>query len=194
MPPRGFLVNRGEVMTVSERKGILRFVDVLADVVGGIALAFMVFCVLLQVFVRYFVNLLRVVSFAWTEEMARFLLIFVTFWGAAIAVRSREHITIPILIDRVSPRVRPFLRLAFITIMGFFLIVVIFGSATMIRMTWRTPVGSGISWLSVGKVYIFLPLGCGLMMLYLVLWTVEIIRELKTQNTLSECGRKSEEG
>lgn len=171
---------------MSEKRGVLRFVDVFADVVGGIALAFMVFCVLLQVFVRYFVNLMRVVSFAWTEEMARFLLIFVTFWGAAIAMRRREHITIPILIDRVSPRVRLFLRLVFIAIMGFFLAVVIVGSTTMMRVTWRTPVGSGISWLTVGRVYIFVPLGCGLMVLYLVLWTAEVLRELKYPEHISQ--------
>ncbi len=175
---------------VSEKRGILRFVDVFADVVGGIALAFMVFCVLLQVFVRYFVNLMRVVSFAWTEEMARFLLIFVTFWGAAIAMRRREHITIPILIDRVSPRVRLFLRLVFIAIMGFFLAVVIVGSTTMMRVTWRTPVGSGISWLTVGRVYIFVPLGCGLMVLYLVLWTAEVLRELKYPEHISQETKK----
>ena len=164
---------------MSEKKGILRFVDDFTDVVGGIAVAFMVFCVLLQVFVRYFLNLMRVVSFAWTEEMARFLLIFVTFWGAAIAMRRGEHITIPLLIEKVSPRARLFLRLVFIAIMGFFLVVVIVGSTTMMRVTWKTPVGSGISWLTVGRVYIFVPLGCGLMMLYLALWAAELLREIK---------------
>lgn len=171
---------------MSGKKGAIRFVDTFADVVGGLALALMVFCVLLQVFVRYFVNLMRVVSFAWTEEMARFLLIFVTFWGAAIAMRRREHITIPLLIDRVSPQVRLFLRLVFIAIMGIFLVVVIVGSTIMMRVTWRTPVGSGISWLTVGRVYIFVPLGCGLMVLYLVLWTIEILRELKSPEHVSQ--------
>ncbi|MGQ9473583.1 MAG: TRAP transporter small permease [Candidatus Caldatribacteriaceae bacterium] len=94
--------------------------DFLADTIGGIALALMVFCVLFQVFVRYFINLLGMVLFAWTEGLARFLLIFVTFWGAAVALRRKEHITIPILIDRISPRMRPFLLFVSIAIMGFF--------------------------------------------------------------------------
>lgn len=101
-------------------------------------------------------------------------------------MRRREHITIPVLIDRVSPRVRLFLRLVFIAIMGIFLVVVIVGSTIMMRVTWRTPVGSGISWLTVGRVYIFVPLGCGLMVLYLVLWTMEILRELKSPEHVSQ--------
>ncbi|MGQ9473582.1 MAG: hypothetical protein ACUVQZ_05565 [Candidatus Caldatribacteriaceae bacterium] len=57
----------------------------------------------------------------------------------------------------------------------------------MMRVTWKTPVGSGISWLSVGKVYLFLPLGCGLMMLYLVSWVMEIMGELKNpEHTTSQ--------
>lgn len=166
-------------MIKEEEKGVLRIVNALVDIIGGIGITLMVFCVLFQVFIRYFVNLLGTVSFAWTEEMARFLLIFITFWGAAIALRRREHITIPFLLERVSPRMRLWLHLVFILAMGVFLVIVIVGSVTMMRVTWYTPVGSGIRSLSVGKVYIFVPLGCGLMMLYLALWAAELLREIK---------------
>ncbi|GEM_PF-949791 len=166
-------------MEVARGKGILHIVSTLVDIIGGIGLTLMVLCVLFQVFVRYFVNLLGTVSFAWTEEMARFLLIFITFWGGAIALRKREHITIPFLLERVSPRTRLWLHLLFILAMGLFLVIVIAGSITMMRVTWNTPVGSGIRWLTVGRVYIFVPLGCGLMALYLGLWAIEVITQLK---------------
>ena len=53
-------------------------------------LAFVVF---LQFFTRYVLNN----SLGWTEEIARFLLIGVTFIGAVMAVRKQSHIAVEIL-------------------------------------------------------------------------------------------------
>ncbi|RAI03276.1 TRAP transporter small permease [Acuticoccus sediminis] len=53
-------------------------------------LAFVVF---LQFFTRYVLNN----SLGWTEEIARFLLIAVTFIGAIMAVRKGSHIAVEIL-------------------------------------------------------------------------------------------------
>lgn len=59
-------------------------------------LAFVVF---LQFFTRYVLN----DSLGWTEEIARFLLIGVTFFGAVMAVRKESHIAVE-LIYRYLPR------------------------------------------------------------------------------------------
>jgi TRAP-type C4-dicarboxylate transport system permease small subunit len=53
-------------------------------------LAFVVF---LQFFTRYVLN----DSLGWTEEIARFLLIAVTFIGSVIAVRRQSHIAVEII-------------------------------------------------------------------------------------------------
>ena len=54
------------------------------------ALASVVF---LQFFTRYVLN----DSLGWTEEIARFLLIAVTFIGSIMAVRKRSHIAVEVL-------------------------------------------------------------------------------------------------
>jgi TRAP-type C4-dicarboxylate transport system permease small subunit len=66
-------------------------------------LAFVVF---LQFFTRYVLN----DSLGWTEEIARFLLIAVTFIGAVMAVRRQSHIAVEVLYRWLSRPVRRVLQ------------------------------------------------------------------------------------
>ena len=61
------------------------------------ALAVVVF---LQFFTRYVLNN----SLGWTEEIARYLLIAVTFIGAAMAMRKRSHIAVEAATATAAPR------------------------------------------------------------------------------------------
>jgi len=72
----------------------LRWDDIPVFVIFWI-LAFVVF---LQFFTRYVLN----DSLGWTEEIARFLLIAVTFTGAIMAVRKESHIAVEFLYRWVS--------------------------------------------------------------------------------------------
>jgi len=67
------------------------------------ALAFVVF---LQFFTRYVLNN----SLGWTEEIARFLLIAVTFLGAIMAVRRESHIAVELAFRWLSRPVRKALQ------------------------------------------------------------------------------------
>jgi TRAP-type C4-dicarboxylate transport system permease small subunit len=57
--------------------------------------------VFLQFFTRYFLNN----SLAWTEEISSYMLIVLTFFGSAMAVRKNSHIHIEYLYTLVSYRV-----------------------------------------------------------------------------------------
>ena len=67
-------------------------------------LAFVVF---LQFFTRYVLN----DSLGWTEEIARFLLIGVTFIGSVMAVRKQSHIAVEVFYRWMSRPVRRALQL-----------------------------------------------------------------------------------
>lgn len=143
------------------------------DATITIVFIFMLLCAVMQVFFRYVLQ----VSIPWTEEAARFALILVTFWGAAAAIRQREHITIPTLFDKIPRAPRLALQAVFIIAMGVFLVNVFIGSLSMVKLTWETPVGS-ISWLTTGKVYLILPSGVVLMLLHLAGWLIETVLEI----------------
>lgn len=40
-------------------------------------------------------------SVSWTDELSRYLIIVATYFGAAAAVRAREHIRVELLLDRL---------------------------------------------------------------------------------------------
>jgi len=70
-------------------------------VIGGMLL---VMCAVTawQIFSRY---VLKDMS-SWSEEVARFLMVWISLLGSAAVLRSGGHVTVTILIDRLSEQVR----------------------------------------------------------------------------------------
>ncbi|MDP1601632.1 MAG: TRAP transporter small permease subunit, partial [Legionella sp.] len=58
--------------------------------------------VLMGVFTRYVLN----DALPWTEEAARFALLWMSWLGGGLAVRKGAHIAAEFLIDRLPPHVR----------------------------------------------------------------------------------------
>jgi TRAP-type C4-dicarboxylate transport system permease small subunit len=120
------------------------------------ALAFIVF---LQFFTRYVLN----DSLAWTEEIARYGLMWVVFIGGAMVTRRNTHIAVELLANVMKPgRLRSallafvdFVKLAFIGLLAF-VSVTITERMGMQRMT--------VFDLSMSWVYGGVAFGCFLML------------------------------
>jgi len=84
----------------------------------------MAFIVALQVFCRYVLNH----SLFWSEELARILLIWLTFLGATAAYQRKVHPTIDIISLRVNERLQIYLKIAvYLVSILFFIIMIIHG-------------------------------------------------------------------
>lgn len=126
-------------------------------------LAFIVFwslasIVFLQFFTRYVLN----DSLAWTEEIARYGLIWVTFIGAAIVARRNLHISVEVLLHylpalpaRVLLAIVDIIKLMFIGLLAYFSVTIVE------RMQWQRMV---IIDLPMSIVYGGVALGCFLML------------------------------
>ncbi len=75
-----------------------RFIDILL----ALMLAAMALAVFYQVLGRYVIGRAP----AWSEELARFLLLFMTLLGCVSALRAGSHICVTAVFDSASPRVR----------------------------------------------------------------------------------------
>jgi len=138
----------------------------------GVFLIVMVILVILQVFARY----VRI-SIPWTEEAARYLLVAVSFFGAAVALREGTHISISTFFERFSEKLRLYLVLGFISAMLAFLIAAFWGSIIIIRGGWTVPTAS-IPWFKMGYIYLILPTSIFFMGICLLVQMVENARRL----------------
>lgn len=66
---------------------------------GALAMALICLISFANVVVRYVTNF----SFAFTEEYSTFLLVFMTFVGAALASAGNNHIRITVIVNRLPP-------------------------------------------------------------------------------------------
>ncbi|MEN8230859.1 MAG: TRAP transporter small permease [Bacteroidota bacterium] len=93
----------------------------------AIALIFgVIVCVMLaQVVFRYIFNN----SLAWSEELIRFLFVWLTFLGGALAVKNKSHIAVEFFIELLPVKYLKYTRiLNQVLITAFFMAMVVIGS------------------------------------------------------------------
>lgn len=85
--------------------------------------------VIMQVLMRYLFSS----AFSWSEEIARYLMIWVSFLGAGLALQQGLHIGVEALVTRISPRKRRWVSLVSKAAVFFFLVVLTVGG---FQLTW----------------------------------------------------------
>lgn len=120
----------------------------------------------LMVFANVVLRFLTDASIFWAEEVSRYLMIWLTFLGAGLVLRYGGHIGIDTLQDatpKYAPAIRAFI---FVFLLCFFGFMVWIGTRYAM-LTWGqiTPVMQ----ISVGIVYLAMPVGFALLILHLLL-------------------------
>ncbi|AYY15050.1 TRAP transporter small permease [Actinobacteria bacterium YIM 96077] len=153
---RGDGVQNGEVRTEPGPYGML----------GRVELRFAQMCVALIAVLVLVSALARTVGqpVAWAVDLATFFLAWGVFVGADVAWRHNRMVSIDVLVERLSPRVRSWLQLVNHLLIALFLLAfVVLGT----RLAYTTADRSfdGLPWLSYTWVTLAVPTGC-LLMLY----------------------------
>ncbi len=119
--------------------------------------------VLGQVFSRYILN----TSFAFTEELARFSLIWLSILGAAYLSAKRQHLSMDFLYQKFSDKTRKKVLIFIeICIFSFALIVMVIGGFNLVYITLHLEQLSGTLRIPLGYIYAILPLSGLLIMLF----------------------------
>lgn len=128
----------------------------------SILLAIMVFNVLWQVASRYLLN----DPSTFTDELSRYLLIWLGLIGAAYASGKRAHVAIELLVRKLNDKQKQIHhKLVSLVIFLFSLVVLIIGGIRLVVISFDLGQTSSAMQLSLGYVYLAIPIS-GVMICY----------------------------
>ena len=95
---------------------------------------------------------------SWTEEVARFLLIWIGVLGAAYAFRTGVHLGLDILPNKLIGKSAQMLKLfTLLMVAGFSVSVLIIGGGSLVALTWELKQYSAVLGLPVAYIYSVIP-------------------------------------
>lgn len=163
----------------SDVSGIQRLklaIDHLLGAAVASIMAALVLDVLWQVFTRF---VLRNPS-SFTDELARYLLVWVGLLGAAYCAGQRLHLAIDLFPTRLTGRARHWVEIAIESaVLAFAVGVMIIGGARLVGLTLLLGQTSAALQLPLGAVYAVLPLSGTLIAFYALVFIIEHARAIR---------------
>lgn len=155
-----------------------RFTDNLNKVVLWVSIAcfgVMTFCAGAQVLTRYLMS----APLEWTEEIARFMFIYVALLGSAICVKQMSHINMDLVLVRVSPKTQWAMKV-FVAVASIVFFAIMSWSGVEITAATMAQYAPATD-LPMGYVYASVPISGLLMLIY----SLEIFFKLIQQKATS---------
>lgn len=151
-------------------KKLRNILDNILKVLCGVSFLAMVALTCWQVLTRY---VLKNPS-SWSEELVSYLFAWMALLGASLVVGERGHMNIPILVDRVGPKMKKALSVfAEIIACLFAAVILVYGGMQITSLAMGQMTSSlGIA---IGVFYVVLPLSGILNIIYTIINIVEII-------------------
>lgn len=125
------------------------------EIVVGTLLALLVLDVLLGVFTRFIIG----EQIRWTEEVAIYLLVWVSLLGAAVAYADNAHLGVDYVVEKMHPSVRALTHRIVHVIVGIFaLFALVIGGSKLVLQTLEGGQVSAALGVPVGIVYGAVPI------------------------------------
>jgi TRAP-type C4-dicarboxylate transport system permease small subunit len=151
-------------------RSLIRLLDRLATAILVLLMGAMGLIAFVAVFFRFVLHS----PLTWSEESARYMMVWVTFMGAGLAMKRRRHIGITFVVDKLPDRIRLTVNtLAEVIIIAFMGIVTWQGLSLMLQL--RTQVSPAMRFPMIIP-YFAVPLGS----FYMLLVTLELLLDRST--------------
>ncbi len=139
--------------------------------ISVVAMTIMLLLIFSQVITRYFFG----ITYEWSEELARFLFVWVVFLGSALIMGESGHLAVPRLPNKLKGTRAGQLLDCFINLCSYaFILLLLTQGAKMTEiMTFQRSPGLSIS---MSTVYVIIPISAFLMLLYLFRDTINIFK------------------
>ncbi len=151
---------------------IKKFIDNFEEYFCVWSLAFMTILVFIQVVMRYvFQN-----SLSWSEELARYIFLWLSWVGASYAVKERSHFRVEMFANILKGRKRRIFELmVLLTWFGFCVFLAYQGSVVTRHLLTRGQLSAAME-IPMAWAYASVPVGAGLMGLRLVIEIRKLFR------------------
>lgn len=152
------------------------------DYLTGIFTGLMVVFVFLNVVLRVFFNS----GLTWSEELSRYLFVFVTYIGAISAMRVNGHLGVDTLISRMKPPVQMVMYVVSQTLIAILMCILVHGSVKMvIQNTASRTAALGISYSLLYSVGILTGAAIAIMAIANIVYAVRHYSEISDIVTMS---------
>ncbi len=141
--------------------GLLRAVDRILDGATLALLTALLLVVGAQIFARYVLNH----SLFWSEELARYLFIYLVFLGAAIVLRREGHIQVSFFVEKLPPGPRRGVAVLGDILLLAFVGIVFWQSIRLTGMVWTVPTAA----LLIPWTFVYLGILLGMAAMVLVM-------------------------
>ncbi|MDR1533906.1 MAG: TRAP transporter small permease [Planctomycetota bacterium] len=102
---------------------------------------------------------------SWSEELSRYLFIWISLIGWSQATRGGHNIRITIIEEKLPPVLRLPLNILFKLMTAAYLCLLIYLGALMAQRYWTRP-SVAVPWFTAGLVYLALPIGATFCLFY----------------------------
>ena len=140
---------------------LLRGLDGILDRVTLLLVTILLVVVGAQIFARYVLNH----SLYWSEELARYLFIYLVFLGAAIVLRREGHIQVSFFVEKFPPLLRRGVAMLADTLLLAFVGIVLIQSVRLAMMVWTVPTAA----LLIPWTFVYLGIVLGMAAMVLVM-------------------------
>jgi len=133
------------------------------DGFNGMLLAVMFLITFWQIIARFIPGSATV----WSEEVARFVFVWIVFLGAGTLMRDNDHIRISIITNRLGPMSGRILRIFSALLIIPFVVFMTWGAYINMLRQWNT-FAPTVDWMRLGYVYLALLISGIVMIVYLI--------------------------
>ncbi len=141
----------------------------ITEVILVLILTAMAVVVFLQVIFRYVLNF----PLFWTEEFARYCLVWASLLGSAVAVKRGQHIAVTVLVERFPPPLSRVCKVMALISVVMMLSIILWGGIQLVAIT-RAQISPALR-MPMSVPYAAIPVGAALMLVHTVGFLIEAI-------------------
>jgi TRAP-type C4-dicarboxylate transport system permease small subunit len=145
------------------------YMNRITEIILVVVLAAMAVVVFLQVIFRYVLNF----PLFWTEEFARYCLVWSSLLGSAVAVKRGQHIALTILIERLPKTLRRGLTVTALISVAVILTIILWGGIQLVAIT-RAQISPALR-ISMSVPYLAVPVGAALMLVHTIVFIYQTL-------------------